>query len=176
MTARTDDAAIAIVDHLNSERKSWSFEIVSHVRSEGEVIVLGRLTVDGTVRMAFGAASLPRDGEPYPMSALLATAANAALSRAARLFGFAFLVQPVAAPSVPQSPAVTVDVPSSQERVTQRQLGMINGLTRRKNIGRAALGSMLHDRFRKTELVMLTKREASDIIGELNGANGHAHT
>jgi hypothetical protein len=180
VTSRADDSVLAVIDRLNAEKKEvWSFEIINHLLLEGEVVVLGRLTVDGVLKMAFGMATVSRDahGKPISIGEDLTAAANDALGRAARLFGVGLVFEPPSTTSSSQASGAPADAPTTPEnRVTQRQLGMINGLARRRNIARGALGSMLHDRFRKTELVALTKREASDFIGELNGANGHANT
>lgn len=174
MTLRAEDGALAIVDSLNAEKKSWSFEIVTHLRLDGEVIVLGRLTVDGAVKMAFGSASLPRDGEPCPTSALLATAANAALSRAARLFGVGLVLEPHA--DRPRSESLSNGAATSENRITQKQLGALQGIARRRNLGRMEFAEMLRARFGRGELISLTKREASDLLSELSGSNGHAPT
>lgn len=174
MTPRADEGALAIADRLNAEKKNWSFEIVTHLRLDGEVIVLGRLTVDDAVKMAFGSASFPRDGEPCALSALLATAANAALSRAARLFGVGLVVEPRAERTRTESP--TTGAATTDNRITQKQLGALQGIARRRNLGRMEFAEMLRDRFGRGDLISLTKREASDLLSELSGSNGHAPT
>lgn len=174
MTSRTEDGALAIADRLNADMKNWSFEIVTHLRLDGEVIVLGRLTVDGAIKMAFGSASLPRDGEPCPTSALLATAANVALSRAARLFGVGLVLEPHADRTRTDSPSDGAATPDN--RITQKQLGALQGIARRRNLGRMEFAEMLRARFGRGDLISLTKREASELLSELNGSNGHAPT
>jgi hypothetical protein len=173
VTSRSDEA-LAIANRLNSERKNWSFEIVSHLRLDAEVIVLGRLTVDGTVKMAFGSSSEARDDEPCPTSVLLATAANAALSRAARLFGVGLVLEPPAEQTRIESPSNTAAPPGN--RITQKQLGALQGIARRRNLGRMEFAEMLRARFGRTDLITLTKREASELLSELSGSNGHAST
>lgn len=176
--ARVDDAALAVIDQLNAEKKAWSFEVVNHLVLEHEVVVLGRLVVDGVTKMAFGSAALSRDGAGSTVSVGtdLKLAANEALARAARLMGVGLVFGQSDAPAHEgggrHEPAR--DMPSPGDRVTQKQLGLLSGIARRRNIGRTELGALLHDRFDKTELVSLTKREASALIDELAQANGHA--
>lgn len=175
MTTRDGDTgALAVIDRLNSDTRTWSFEIASHLVLDEEVVVLGRLCVDGITKMAFGNAPVSRDahGKSRSIGFDLKAAANDALARAARLFGVGLVYSKGDAGPREEEREPEAGV-SPGERVTQRQLGMIHGLARRKNLRRAELGAMLHDRFRKTELVALTKREASDFIGELGATNGH---
>lgn len=173
-SGRGSETAQAIIDRLNAEKKAWSFEIVTHVVLENEVIVLGRLTVDGSIRMAFGSASLSVEGsrKPGSASAELMSAANEALSRAARLFGVAIVLEQRA-----DSPCDAVHghcAPDPENRITQKQLGALNGVARRRNLGRTEFAEMLRARFGRGDLISLTKREASDLLTELSGMNGHA--
>jgi hypothetical protein len=172
--ARADDAALAVIDKLNAEGdKKWSFEVVNHLVLENEVVVLGRLAVDGVPKMAFGTAAISRDGagKAASVGSDLKVATNDALARAARLFGVGLVFEQPERATAPEEPAR--DTLSPENRVTQKQLGAINGLARRRNIGRSELGGMLHQRFAKGELVSLSKREASEFISELSGTNGH---
>lgn len=175
---RTEDAALAVVDQLNTEKKSWSFEVVSHVVLDREVVVLGRLTVDGVTKMAFGSMAAPKDdkGNHESVGLTLKAAANEALARAARLFGVGLVFEgPAGDPTRGRrEDAASRAMAAPENRVTQKQLGAIHGFARRRNIGRAELGALLHERFEKTELVSLTKKEASALIDELAQANGHA--
>lgn len=161
----------AVIDRLNAEKKTWSFEIVSHAILDAEVVVLGRLVIDGVTKMAFGSSAVSRDtaGKPASVGGDLKAAANEALARAARLMGVGLVFEASASPE--ESTVATVP---PNDRITQRQVGMIHGLARRMNIARAELGALLHDRFGKSDVVALSKREASDLIGDLNDANGHA--
>lgn len=174
MSARDNDAALNVIDRLNAEKKVWSFEVTNHLVLENEVVVLGRLAVEDVVKMAFGTAAVSRDGAGKPVSigTDLKVAANDALVRAARLFGVALVFEDPKR-AVTQG-ELAREALSPENRVTQKQLGAINGLARRRNIGRSELGGMLQQRFSKSDLVSLSKREASDFIGELSEANGHA--
>lgn len=179
MSARDNDTvALAVVDRLNTEKRAWSFEVVNHLILENEVVVLGRLVVDGVTKMAFGSAALSREGAGSTTSvgASLTSAANEALARAARLMGVGLVFSQTDTPAredgARQEPARETTAP--ENRVTQKQLGAIHGFARRRNIGRTELGALLHERFDKSDLVTLTKREASTLIDELAQANGHA--
>lgn len=163
-----------IVDRLNTEKRAWSFEVVNHLVLENEVVVLGRLAVDDVAKMAFGTAAVSRDvsGKPASIGTDLKVAANDALVRAARLFGVGLVFEQPERAAEREEPAR--EALSPENRVTQKQLGAVGGLARRRNIGRSELGGMLQERFAKTDLVSLSKREASDFISELSDANGHA--
>lgn len=170
---RVDEAALRAIDRLNAEKKVWSFEVTNHLVLDGEVIVLARLTVDGVAKMSFGTATTSRElnGNPSSVGTGLKVAANDALARAARLFGFG-LVADGFGPGPEREPSPTSLPPES--RVTQKQLGAINGIARRRNIGRSELGELLLERFSKNALATLSKKEASELIGELSDANGHS--
>lgn len=172
MTTR-EGGAIDIVDRLNREKKAWSFELVGHHVFEQEVVVLGRLTVEGVTKMAFGAAAVPRGQSTGAVSTALTSAANEALLRTARLFGMG-LVLAGAAPACSSEPATDASVPSPENRITQKQLGAINGIARRRNLARAEVAEMLRARFGRTDLAQLTKREASDLLSHLSESSGHA--
>lgn len=170
---QADEHALAVVDTLNGEKKAWSFEVVTHLVLDREVIVLGRLLVDGVVKMAFGRSTASGDGvgSDASVGTRLQAAANEALARAARLFGVGLVFergrekpQPVSRPDG--------DATTSQNRITQRQLGALQGHARRRNLGRAQLADLLRARFGKSELVTLTRREASELLTDLADANG----
>ena len=179
MTARDNDTvALAVVDQLNTEKRAWSFEVVNHLVLDNEVVVLGRLVVEGVTKMAFGSAALSRDsaGSTTSVGTDLKSAASEALARAARLMGVSLVFNQTDTPTQDEGTRhepVRV-TPSPENRVTQKQLGLLSGIARRRNIGRTELGALLHERFDKAELVSLTKREASALIDELAQANGHA--
>jgi hypothetical protein len=171
---RTDEVTLAAIDRLNAEKRTWSFEVVNHLVLEEEVVVLGRLVLDGVTKMTFGTTVVSRDvsGKPTSIGGDLKIAANDALSRAVRLFGAGLVFrEPEAAARVDESARHS---PAPENRVTQRQLGALQGLARRRNMGRGQLGELLHQRFGTRELVSLTKKEASELLSELTGASAHA--
>lgn len=67
----------------------WSFEIVEHAVRDGEVVVIGKLTVGGVTKMSFGGSSITvsRDGEVISIADDLKGAATDALKKAASLLG-----------------------------------------------------------------------------------------
>lgn len=94
-----------IVDRLNAEKRAWSFEIVSHLVRENEVVVLGKLTVDGVAKMAFGSTTISRDASGRTsIGADLKTAANEALARVARLMGVGCRHRSLRVPESAESP------------------------------------------------------------------------
>lgn len=176
-----EDQVNTIVDRLNAEKRAWSFEVVSHIVRENEVVVLGKLTVDGVAKMAFGSTTISRD--PSGRTSIgtdLKTSANEALARAARLMGVGLVYTPTRSPREEQTAAAAVVAPppgaptNPSNRITQKQMGALQGLARRRNIGREDFAGMLQARFAKTELLHLTKAEASTFLTELTETNGHA--
>jgi hypothetical protein len=79
----------SVIDRLNEGCDAWSFDVVSHEVYEDEVVVLGRLTADGVVKMAFGTAELTRDRDGHLPSKgdALKAASSDALKKAASLLG-----------------------------------------------------------------------------------------
>jgi hypothetical protein len=62
---------------------------------------------------------------------------------------------------------------SPSDRLTGRQFSAIQSLARRHNIDRDHLTGMLDERFKKTDLGHLSRREASSLLSELTGSNGN---
>ena len=54
----------SVIQRLNEALEgAWSFEIVHHEIREEEVVVIGRLTTEGIVKMAFGGSQVTRERE-----------------------------------------------------------------------------------------------------------------
>ena len=61
--------AHAVIARLNEASDyEWSFDIVKHEVLVDEVIVLGKLTIDGVTKMAFGGSSVTRDNSGKEVS------------------------------------------------------------------------------------------------------------
>ena len=68
----------------------WSFEVVAHEVRDDEVLVLGKLTAAGIVKMQFGASQVTRDRETKTALSLgddLKAAATDALKKCATFLG-----------------------------------------------------------------------------------------
>lgn len=170
-----DELVLGVIERLNGEKKAWTFEVTAHHVFEREVVVLGRLVVDGIAKMSFGAATASREmAGGSSVGTLLQAAANEALARAARLFGVGLVFEPRSEASQPVTPP-NREAPAPENRITQRQLGALQGHARRRNLARADVVDLLRERFGKSELVTLTRKEASELLTELTEANGHAN-
>lgn len=171
-----DEFVLAVIERLNGEKKVWTFEVTAHHVFEREVVVLGRLVVDGVAKMSFGAATASREvaGAGASVGSLLQAAANEALARAARLFGVGLVFESRAETSHRVTPH-NGGAPAPENRITQRQLGALQGHARRRNLARADVVELLRERFGKSELVTLTRKEASELLTELTEANGHTN-
>lgn len=69
--------------------QNWSFEIVEHHILDNEVVVLGKVTIDGIVKMAVGGSNINKDGEGNAINIgdALKSASTDALKKACSLFG-----------------------------------------------------------------------------------------
>jgi hypothetical protein len=166
----------AVIARLNEGCDAWSFELVDHQVLEDEVVVVAKLTADGVVKMAFGGSTITkdRDGKPVSVADDLKAAGSDALKKAASLLGVGLeLYGGGGGPTEPrpreERPRVTL---SPDDRLTGKQFAAIQGYARRHDLGRERLSKMLDERFRKTELGHLTRREASALLSELSGSNG----
>lgn len=167
--------AHSVIARLNEGCDEWSFEIVEHQILDEEVVVVAKLTADGIMKMAFGGSSITRDREGRGVSIAndLKAAGSDALKKAASLLGVALELYGAGPPEVvPGRPARAPSPESPNDRLTSRQLAAIQSIARRRNIGRSHLTSMLDQRFRKTDLGHLSRREASSLLSELTEANG----
>lgn len=166
----------AVIARLNEGCDAWSFEVVEHTILDEEVVVIGKLVADGVTKMAFGGSTIARDRDGHPVS--IADAAKAAssdaLKKAASLLGVALelygagAAEATSAQVAPRAPAPA----SPNDRLTGRQLSAIQSVARRQNLGRDHLAHMLDQRFNKTEIGHLSRREASSLLSELTGTNG----
>lgn len=167
----------AVIARLNEGCDAWSFEVVEHQVLDDEVIVVGKLNADGVVKMAFGGSSITRDRDGRPLSIAddLKSAASDAIKKSASLLGVGLELYGGApadtappARATPREPAPA----SPSDRLTGRQFSAIQSVARRHNIDRDQLTGMLDQRFRKTDLGHLSRREASSLLSELTGSNG----
>ena len=168
----------AVIARLNEGCDAWSFEVVEHQVLDEEVIVVGKLNADGVVKMAFGGSSITRDRDGRPLSIAddLKSAASDAIKKSASLLGVGLeLYGGAAVEAGPPARATTREpAPASpSDRLTGRQFSAIQSVARRQNIDRDQLTGMLDQRFRKTDLGHLSRREASSLLSELTGSNGN---
>lgn len=83
----------AVIQRLNDAFEgSWSFEVVRHeiLQESDEIVVLGKLAVDGVVKMQFGSTQITRDRETKALVSLtddIKAATTDALKKCATLLG-----------------------------------------------------------------------------------------
>lgn len=170
-----------IISRLNEGCDQWSFEVLEHSVHDDEVIVLGKLTADGVVKTAFGGASITIDSQGRVVSVAddLKAAASDALKKAASLLGVGLELYGGAGACKPLdggaqaggnggnggNGGVRAEVP---DRVTSRQLGAIHGSCRRLGVDHDDLIGVVHERFGKSKVELLTKSEASELIDHFN--------
>lgn len=167
----------AVIARLNEGCDAWSFEVVSHEVQDGEVIVLGRLTADGVVKCAFGGSDVTVDksGRVISLADDLKAAASDALKKAASLLGVGLELYGAPAPRRADQPTVqrsgqgtgAPSIPQAGDRITSRQLAAVHAACRNQGVTRGQLEGLLFERFGKRKVEYLTKREASELLGEL---------
>ena len=181
----------AVIARLNEGCDAWSFEIISHEVQDGEVIVVGKLTADGIVKMAFGGSEVTVDkaGRVVSLADDLKAASSDCLKKAASLLGVGLELYGAPVPrEAGQVRPVTTDsngsnneptqMPAPNDRITSRQLAAIHAACRRYGVTRGQLGEIVGEQFRREHVEQLTKREASTLIDRLSiepGAGNGAH-
>ncbi len=162
----------AVIARLNEGCDAWSFEVVKN-----EVIVVGKLTADGIVKMAFGGSSVTKDnsGKELSLADDLKSASSDCLKKCASLLGVGpeLYGAPASTPVVQKAQPV-MQAPDVGDRLNSRQLASIHATARRRGIGNGQLQALLVERYGKNEPQYLTKTEASELISEWVGANGAA--
>ena len=168
----------AVIQRLNEGSDNWSFEIVQHQILDAEVVVLGKLTLDGVTKSAFGGSliSFRDDGTAISIGDDLKAGAADSLKKAASLFGIGLELYGGKAPTESSEPRPK---PRAQEdpknRATVRQMAALQGAARRRGLTKDRLSSIVHARTGKTDLAELDRNEASNLISELSGSNGASH-
>lgn len=181
----------AVIERLNAACESWSFTVVEHQEFEGtEVVVLGRLEVEGVIKCAFGGSAVTKDREGNIVSIGddLKAAASDSLKKAASLLGVPIdggraVQRPPETtelqPPQNQRPAPHGDGRSSRPRVlgtaTVRQLTALNSASRRQGLDPAQFSDLLVREVGKRDVSLLTREEASQLLDKLNNQNGFAH-
>jgi len=167
----------SVIDRLNAELPSWSYEVVSHeVYDDNEVVVLGRLTADGVVKMAFGTAELTRDrdGKLPSKGDALKAAASDGLKKAASLLGVGLeFYRKEAAPEERSAPQATPSRPQPVSPATQRQLAALESAVRRRGWSADRFGAWVMEKFGKKDATTLSRSEASTLISELSRPGSH---
>jgi len=119
--------AHAVIARLNEVSDfEWDFEIVKHDVLADEVIVLGKLTIDGVTKMAFGGSGVTRDnsGKEVSLADDLKAAASDCTKKCASSFGIGLEMYGA---SPPAQNSVRGGPPESIDRITSRQLQAIHG-------------------------------------------------
>lgn len=175
----------AVIARLNEGCDAWSFEVVSHQIQQDEVIVVGKLTADGCVKVAFGGSTITtdRNGQVVSLADDHKAAASDALKKAASLLGVGLELYGGQANASDNhnhtndnynQPADRPRAPAPADRLTTRQLAAIHAVSRKQGLSRDGLAALLRDLSGKDDAARLTRSEASAVISQLTGANGGA--
>ena len=152
---------------------AWSFQIIQHEIMDQEVLVLGKLTALGHVRMAFGGSSITRvkeTGELVSIADDLKAAATDAFKKACSFLGVGLHLY---SDDQAKNPAPKISGNGNGQakgngngRLTSRQLEAILSIGREKGLDREQVRQMALDRYDRN-LEFVTKQEASSLIKEL---------
>jgi hypothetical protein len=160
----------------------WSFTIQEHIRTDEEVIVVGRLVAGGVEKVAFGGSSITRSrdsGDVVSLADDLKSAASDALKKAASLMGVGLDLYAEASEQPAESPRASKVQPiiSTGNQLTQRQYRAIMGLSAQAGISEIDLGKWVQNSY-GVSVDELDRREASEVITKINqsinGGNGKA--
>jgi hypothetical protein len=171
----------AVIERLNEGCDTWSFEVVQHHVYKVEVVVVGKLTADGVIKMAFGGSAITFNnaGKVVSLADDLKAAASDALKKCASLLGVGLelYARKSAAAGRARAPQTdsTAKAPGAApeaDGATDKQLSAIQGICRRKRVSRDELAAILERRVGKKQLRELTRREASGVLSELANLNG----
>lgn len=183
-------AAEDIIRRL-SEAGDWSFEIVSHEIRPTEVIVLGKLTMDGIVKMAFGSSAITvsRDGEVISVGDDLKSAATDSCKKASQLLSVGLGLNGEAQTNAARPSNGTGNgngngraaggnggngngTPHTPDRLTQKQLSAIWAIARRLGLSTEDIRSRCTSAYGVLP-EFLSRTDASALIAELQ-ADGEA--
>lgn len=154
----------------------WSFEIESMRILKEEVVVLGKLTANGIIKMQYGSSSGTQE-EFFSLGDKIKAAGTDALKKCSSLFGLGLYLYEanhhsggdfLSRNNEPQ-PAVRDDGKgdgSEETRLTSRQLRAINTLRMRLEIPEQELKDLSKRRYGRV-VEYLSKKDASELIGEL---------
>lgn len=168
-----------VIERLNDGCDVWSFEVVQHHVYKVEVVVVGKLTADGVIKMAFGGSAITFNnaGKVVSLADDLKAAASDALKKCASLLGVGlelYARKNAAGRAATQHAEGPTRAPSeaSADVATGKQIAAIEGICRRKRVSREYLTELVTQRTGKRQLNELTRREASGLLSELSGLNG----
>ena len=151
---------------------AWSFQIIQHEVLDHEVLVVGKLTTLGHVRMAFGGSQITRakdTGEPVSIADDLKAAATDAFKKACSFLGIGLHLYAADDPAKNPPPKFSGNGNGNGKgngRLTSRQLDAILSIGRDKGLDREQVRQMALDRFGKN-VEFIGKQEASAFITEL---------
>jgi hypothetical protein len=183
-----------VTRRLNEAFESnWSFEIVKYriIKDPGEVLVLGKLTAEGVIKMAFGSKEIERNKDTKAIVSLgddLKAASTDALKKAASLLGVGLYLysdqRPNGKPEEgrPETPNKGASAGNEKSqtgpknepaptgdkggRLTNKQLAMIFAVGKSKGLQAKDIKDKALATFNKN-LNFLTKAEASTFINAL---------
>jgi hypothetical protein len=164
-----------VLQRLHDASDVVTFEVLRHEILEGEVVVVGRLTADGVVNVDFGTAQITLDGDGRPLSVGddLKSASSDCIKRCARLLGCPLDLNAQVERTAQAPPKPRAQAPAPDDRLTSRQLAALQAACRRRGWSSNRLTALVEERFGKNNPQALTRTEASSLITELSGANGH---
>jgi len=165
----------AVIQRLNEALEGmWSFEIINHHinEKEGEVLVIGKLTVGNIVKMQFGSSQITRakqSGDIISIADDLKAAATDSLKKCATQIGVGLYLygkDKVSSDQVPSNGNKQSPKNNGNGRLSAKQHGYILKLMAENSITRAEFDRECVDKY-GTVLDYLSKNDASAVIAQL---------
>jgi hypothetical protein len=155
----------------------WTFEVVRHQILDNEIVVLGKFTADGIIKMQYGASQITKskdDNTPICIGDDMKAAATDALKKTATLLGVGLRLYRNDNPLVTNLPkpenkaAEEPEKPANGNgRLTNKQLSCIFAIAKSKGMQNKDIKALTIEQFNK-QPEFLTKSEASSFIKELS--------
>ena len=155
----------------------WTFEVVRHQILDNEIVVLGKFTADGIIKMQYGASQITRAKDsdlPICIGDDMKAAATDAFKKTATLLGVGLRLYRNDNPLVNNLPKLENKAAEEPEkpangngRLTNKQLSCIFAIAKNKGMQNKDIKALTIEQFNK-QPEFLTKSEASSFIKELS--------
>lgn len=159
----------AVIQRLNDAFDgNWSFEVVDYKILEREVLILGKLSANGVVKMQFGSSKITKakeDGSIISLGDDLKAGATDSLKKAATLLGVGLHLYREEGEAA-KGHGQKEEKPRGEGRLTNQQLTAILSLAKQKGMTQREIQEQSLAQFSKS-LEYLSQKEASRLIREL---------
>ena len=154
-----------IIQRLNDAFDAqWSFEVADHIRTDTEVIVLGKLTAAGISKMQWGGSQVVKStktGNPVSLADDLKAAASDAIKKCASHFGVALAIYGRELP--PEQPITQ----KTNGTITPEQLKTIKAVRTELKMSAEDVIALCEQMFKTHEVMSLNQTQANAFINAI---------